>query len=50
VRRIEDHLRRHFGTDVGIRLSDTAKGEIRIAFYSTDDFDRIMDLFGTRPD
>jgi ParB family chromosome partitioning protein len=50
VRRIEDHLRRHFGTDVGIQLSDAAKGEIRIAFYSTEDFERILDLFGTRPD
>ena len=50
VRRIEDHLRRHFGTDVSITLSDAAKGEIRIAFYSADDFDRVIDLFGTRPD
>jgi ParB family chromosome partitioning protein len=50
VRRIEDHLRRHFGTDVGIKLNEAAKGEIRIAFYSTDDFDRILELFGTRPD
>jgi ParB family chromosome partitioning protein len=50
VRRIEDHLRRHFGTDVSITLADAARGEIRIAFYSADDFDRVIDLFGTRPD
>ena len=50
LRRFEDHLRRHFGTDVSITLSDAAKGEIRIAFYSADDFDRVIELFGTRPD
>ena len=50
VRRTEDHLRRHFATDVDIRLKGEAKGEIRIAFYSTDDFDRLLELFGTRPE
>ena len=50
VRRTEDHLRRHFATDVDIRLKGAAKGEIRIAFYSTDDFDRLLELLGTRPD
>jgi ParB family chromosome partitioning protein len=50
VRRTEDHLRRHFATDVDIRLKGQAKGEIRIAFYSTDDFDRLLELLGTRPE
>jgi ParB family chromosome partitioning protein len=50
VRRTEDHLRRHFATDVDIRLRGPAKGEIRIAFYSTDDFDRLLELLGTRPE
>ncbi len=50
VRRTEDHLRRHFATDVAIRLSGQDKGEIRIAFYSPDDFDRVLALLGTRPD
>lgn len=49
VRRTEDHLRRHFGTDVDIRLKGQAKGEIRIAFYSPEDFERVLDLLGTRP-
>lgn len=49
VRRTEDHLRRHFGTDVDIRLKGQSKGEIRIAFYSPEDFDRVLDLLGTRP-
>ncbi|GJG86219.1 chromosome partitioning protein ParB [Gemmatimonadetes bacterium T265] len=49
VRRTEDHLRRHFATDVSIRLSGEEKGEIRIAFYSADDFDRLLSALGTRP-
>ena len=49
VRRTEDHLRRHFGTDVDIRLKGQQKGEIRIAFYSPEDFDRLLELIGTRP-
>ncbi len=50
VRRTEDHLRRHFATDVAIRLTGEAKGEIRIAFYSADDFDRLLETLGTRPE
>ena len=49
VRRTEDPLRRHFRTDVDIRLKGQSKGEIRIAFYSPEDFDRLLDLIGTRP-
>ena len=50
VRRTEDHLRRHFATDVAIKLSGDEKGEIRIAFYSADDFERLLSVLGTRPD
>lgn len=50
VRRREDHLRRHFATDVAIRLSGKEKGEIRIAFYSADDFDRLLALLGSAPE
>jgi ParB family chromosome partitioning protein len=50
VRRTEDHLRRHFATDVDIRLRGQQKGEIRIAFYSSDDFERLLDVLGTRPE
>lgn len=46
VRRIEATLRTRFGTDVTIAQSGAAKGEIRIAFYSADDFERVMDLLG----
>jgi ParB family transcriptional regulator, chromosome partitioning protein len=50
VRRIEDRLRRHFQTDVQIALSDKQKGEIRLAFYNADDFERLLDALGTRPE
>ena len=50
VRRIEDRLRRQLQTDVSIALSERDRGEIRIAFYSTDDFERVLDLLGTRLD
>jgi ParB family chromosome partitioning protein len=50
VRRIEDRLRRQLQTDVSIALSERDRGEIRIAFYSNDDFARVLDLLGTRLD
>lgn len=50
VKRTEDHLRRHFATDVAIRLSGRERGEIRIAFYSADDFERLLATLGTRPE
>ncbi len=44
VRRIEDQLRRHLQTDVQITLSAKEKGTLRIAFYSSDDLERVLDL------
>jgi len=46
VKRIEDTLRRRLGTDVKIAQSGATKGEIRIPFYSADDFERVMELLG----
>lgn len=49
VRRIEDQLRKHLQTDVHIALSGKQKGELRVPFYSGDDFERMVDLLlGTR--
>jgi ParB family chromosome partitioning protein len=48
VRRIEDQLRRHLQTDVKVELTDRQRGEIRIAFYNADDFDRLIDAIGVR--
>jgi ParB family transcriptional regulator, chromosome partitioning protein len=44
ARRIEDQLRRYLQTDVRITLSGSDQGEVRIAFYSTDDLQRVLEL------
>lgn len=45
VRSIEDRLRRHLQTDVSVHLKGkSAKGELRIHFYSNDDLTRVLDL------
>lgn len=46
ARGIEDRLRRHLQTDVGVHLSKgkTTKGELRIHFYSNDDLARVLEV------
>lgn len=44
VRHLEDQLRKHLGTDVRILQSGKERGELRIPFYSADDFDRLLEL------
>jgi ParB family chromosome partitioning protein len=44
VARIEEELRRRLQTDVKIHLAAKDKGEVRIAFYSADDLERVLDL------
>jgi ParB family chromosome partitioning protein len=44
VRRIEDQLRKRLQTDVHITVSGKQKGELRVPFYSADDFERMVDL------
>lgn len=44
VRRLEDGLRRRFGTDARIVQSAKDRGEIRLPFYSVDDFERLLEL------
>lgn len=39
-----DQLRRHFQTDVQVTMSGPARGEVRLSFYSADDFERLLDL------
>ena len=46
VRSIEQTLRKHFQTDVEIKLQTPAKGLISIAFYSADDLERIIEILG----
>lgn len=47
VRHLEDQLRKRLGTDVRIRQSGPETGELRIPFYSIDDFARLVDLLGS---
>lgn len=44
VRGLEEQLRRRLQTDVSIQQSGEGKGTLRIAFYSADDLDRLLDL------
>jgi ParB family transcriptional regulator, chromosome partitioning protein len=44
AKRLEDQLRRYLQTDVTLLLSGRDRGEIRIAFYSNDDLERVMEL------
>ena len=45
VRRLEDRLRQRLGTDVRIaQAGKSSKGELRIPFYSVEDFERVLEL------
>ncbi|MBA3853025.1 MAG: chromosome partitioning protein ParB [Gemmatimonas sp.] len=45
VRELEDRLRRHLGTDARIvQAGKSAKGELRIPFYTHEDFERVLEL------
>ncbi len=44
LKRLQDELRRHLQTDVTITLGANERGKIEIAFYSADDFERVLDL------
>jgi ParB family chromosome partitioning protein len=46
VRQIEEKLRRKLQTTVSISLSAKDKGEVRIAFFSNDDLERVLELLG----
>ena len=44
LKRLQDELRRHLQTDVTIAVDDHERGKIEIAFYSSDDLERVLDL------
>ena len=44
VRRLEEQLRRRLQTDVSIQQTGDGKGTVRVAFYSADDLERLLDL------
>ncbi|HKO27228.1 MAG TPA: ParB/RepB/Spo0J family partition protein [Solirubrobacteraceae bacterium] len=50
VRRVQESIRHRFQTDVQIALVADDKGAIRIPFYSTEDFERVVELLlGSSP-
>jgi ParB family chromosome partitioning protein len=44
VRRLTDRLRRFLQTDVAVQVDSNGRGEVRIRFYSADDFNRVFEL------
>lgn len=44
IKHLEDELRRRLQTDVKIRLTGPERGAIEVAFYSTDDLERVLDV------
>ena len=44
IRRLTDRLRRRLQTDVTLTVDEKDRGELRIAFYSADDLDRLIEL------
>jgi ParB family chromosome partitioning protein len=44
LRRLEDQLRKRLGTDLKIVQTAKDKGEVRIPFYSNEDFERLLEL------
>jgi len=44
LKRLQDELRRYLQTDVIITIGDHERGKIEIAFYSSDDLERVLDL------
>ena len=49
IRHVRDVLRRRFQTDINIQIGANSKGEIRISFYSAEDFNRLIDLLSGPP-
>jgi len=50
VRQLEEKLRRKLQTGVSIQLTAKDKGEVRIAFFSNDDLERLLEVLGIRLD
>ena len=44
IRRVTDRLRRRLQTDVSLDIDEKDRGELRIAFYSADDLNRVIEL------
>lgn len=50
ARRVEELLRKRMQTAVSLHMTAKEKGEVRIAFYSNDDLERVLALLGVNLD
>lgn len=50
TRRVEELLRKKLQTTVSLHLTAKDKGEVRIAFFSNDDLERVLNLLGIQLD
>lgn len=48
IKSLEQSLRKHFQTDVEIRLKKGNQGAVNVAFYSPDDLERVLEIMGVR--
>jgi ParB family chromosome partitioning protein len=44
IRRLTDRLRRRLQTDVTVQIDEKDRGQLRVAFYSADDLNRLIEL------
>ena len=49
VRRVEEALRKHLGTDVRVTTRRRGRGFLTVSYYSNDDLARLLDLILGRP-
>ena len=49
VRRVEDALRKHLGTDVRVTTRRRGRGFLTLRYYSNDDLARLLELILGRP-
>ncbi|MDX2189284.1 MAG: ParB/RepB/Spo0J family partition protein [Bacteroidota bacterium] len=43
-KKLQTKLSNHFGTKVGLKVNDKNEGEIKIPFYSIEDFNRVLEI------
>ncbi|HET7469444.1 MAG TPA: hypothetical protein VFJ81_07195, partial [Gemmatimonadales bacterium] len=49
IKRVEDALRKHLGTDVRVTTRRRGRGFLTLSYYSNDDLARLLELILGRP-
>jgi hypothetical protein len=49
VKRVEDALRKHLGTDVRVTTRRRGRGFLTVSYYNNDDLARLLELILGRP-